>query len=182
MKSSLWHAVAVIAAASFSLVLVAAAFSGNGRPSVAAAKRHSITSVKVSGSSSNPVFTVKGRGLKVPKPNPATSPSNQALCPVVITGNAGFDYGNSFFVIMWDGQPNGTNAALYSAGRYRPTVGAGELDCIGIIVLKHTKKSIKFTFGHGYQQLYASNPRFIENGDVVEVGLGNARFATVVHF
>jgi hypothetical protein len=98
----------------------------------------------------------------------------------VITGNAGFDYGNRFFVNMWDGQPLGTNAQLYSAGRYRPTLS--ELDCIGIVVLAHTTKRIRFTFGHGYQQLYSAKPRFLKNGDVIEVGIGGLRFATVVHF
>jgi hypothetical protein len=179
MKRSVWLAVLAIAAVSFSLVLAAAASSGN----TAASAKHkppAITAVKVHGKPSKPVFTVLGHGLKIPKPNPTTSPSNQPLCPVVITGNAGFDYGNSFFVNMWDGQPNGTNAQLYAAGRYRPTLS--ELDCIGIVVLKHTAKSIKFTFGHGYQQLYSAKPRFLENGDVIEVGLGRLRFATVVHF
>jgi hypothetical protein len=97
----------------------------------------------------------------------------------VITGNAGYDYGNAFFVNMWDGQPNGTNAHLYAAGRYRPTLS--ELDCIGIIVISHTATRIRFKFGHGYQQLYASNPRLLKNGDVIEVGIGSARFATVLH-
>jgi hypothetical protein len=179
MKRFLFHAVIAVAAVSFSLVLAAAASSGN-RAASSGHPRPAITSVTVHGRPSRPIFTVLGHGLKVPKANPTTSPSNQPLCPVVITGNAGFDYGNSFFVNMWDGQPNGTNAQLYAAGRYRPTLN--ELDCIGIIVLKHTAKSIKFMFGHGYQQLYAAKPRFLENGDVIEVGLKGLRFATVVHF
>ena len=171
MNRFLRQAVALIAVAASSFVLVAAASSA-GRPS--------ITSVKVSGGSSHPVFTVTGRGLAVPKPNPATSPSNQPLCPVKISGNAGLDYGNSFFVIMWAGQPQDTNTQMYAAGRYRPALN--ELDCIGIVVLKHTATRITFTLGHGYQQYYSAKPRFIRNGDVIEVGLGSARFATVVHF
>jgi hypothetical protein len=171
MNRSLRQAVALIAVAASSFVLVAAASSGN---------KPSITAVKVSGSPSNPVFTVTGHGLSVPKPNPTTSPSGQQLCPVQISGNAGLDYGNEFFVIMWDGQPQDANAQLYAAGRYRPALS--ELDCIGIVVLKHTAERISFTFGHGYQQYYSAKPRFIHNGDVIEVGIGPARFATVVHF
>jgi hypothetical protein len=172
MKGSLRQAVALVAVVATSLLLVAAASSGNSRPS--------ITSVKLSGRPSHPVFTVRGHGLTVPKPNPAKSPSGQALCPLQISGNAGFDYGNKFFVNMWDGQPNDANIQLYSAGRYRPKLN--ELDCIGIVVLKHTTKRITFTFGHGYQQYYSAKPRFIRNGDVIEVGIGAARFATVVRF
>jgi hypothetical protein len=142
--------------------------------------RPSITAVKVSGSSSHPVFTVTGHGLTVPKPNPATSPSGRTLCPIQISGNAGLDYGNSFFVNVWDGSPLGTNAQMYAGGRYRPTLN--ELDCIGLIVLKHSPGQIVFTFGHGYQQYYSAKPRFIRNGDVILVGVGPARFATVVHF
>ena len=171
MNRSLRQAVALVAVATSSLVLVAAASS---------ASTASITAVKVSGSSSHPMFTVMGRGLSVPKPNPAKSPSGQPLCPVQISGNAGLDYGNQFFVIMWDAQPQDGNTQLYAAGRYRPTLN--ELDCIGIVVLKHTAGLITFTLGHGYQQYYGAKPRFIRNGDVIEVGVGAARFATVVHF
>ena len=171
MNRCLRQAFALIAVAACSFVLVAAASSA-GKPA--------ITAVKVSGSPSRPVFTVTGHGLSVPKPNPTTSPSGQPLCPLKISGNAGFDYGNELFVIVWDGQPLSTNAQLYAAGRYRPTLN--ELDCIGIVVLSHTAERITFTFGHGYQQYYSAKPRFIRNGDVVEVGVGGARYATVVRF
>jgi len=131
MNRPLRQAVALIAVAISSFVLVPAASSG---PSP------SITAVKVSGSPSHPVFTVTGHRLTVPKPNPKKSPSGQPLCPVQISGNAGLDYGNAFFVNMWDGQPQDANAQLYAAGRYRPTLN--ELDCIGIVVLKHTADRI----------------------------------------
>ena len=171
MNRPLRQAVALTAVATSSLVLAASASSGTGPV---------ITAVKVTGSPSRPVFTVSGQGLTVPKANSKTSPSGQALCPLRISGNAGLDYGNAFFVNMWDGQPNDANTQLYSAGRYRPKLN--ELDCIGIVVLKHTAKRITFTFGHGYQQYYSAKPRFLRNGDVIEVGIGAARFATVVHF
>jgi hypothetical protein len=163
---------AVIAVAASSLVIAAgAAASGHGP---------TITAVKVSGSPSRPVFTIKGHALVVPKPNPKGSPSNQPLCPLKISGNAGHNYGVNLFVIFWDGQTNDSNDLMYSAGRYRPTLN--ELDCIGLIVLKHTATQITMTLGHAYQQYYGTKPRFIENGDVIDVGDGAARFATVVHF
>lgn len=168
MNRSLGQAVALTAVAASALVFGAAASSTGGV---------SITAVKVSGSSSHPVFTVMGHGLSVPEPNPRMSPSGQPLCPLKISGNAGFDYGNAFFVIVWDGQPKDANTQLYAAGRYRPTLN--ELDCIGIVVIAHTAERITFTFGHGYQQYYSAKPRLLHDGDVIEVGVGAARFATV---
>lgn len=159
------------AVAAVTLVLVTAA---------AAARGPTITSVGVSGGPSHPVFTIKGRGLVVPRPNPNASPSGQQLCPLQISGNAGLDYGTNLFVAIWDGQTNDVNNLLFSGGRYRPALN--ELDCIGLIVLKHTPSQITLTFGHGYQQYYGNKPRFIHNGDVIDVGDGAARFATVVHF
>jgi hypothetical protein len=172
MNRSLRQALAAGAVALCSLV---AAVAASGR-----AAAPTITALEVSGSSSRPVFTVTGHGLVVPAPNPAVSPSGQPLCPLKISGNAGLDYGNGLFVIAWAGGPLDTNAQLYAAGRYRPTLN--ELDCIGIIVLTHAPGRITFTFGHGYEQYYRSKPRLIRNGDVVEVGIGSARFATVVRF
>lgn len=163
-------AAAVVVVCSLALAVAAA-----GRATATA-----ITAVKVSGSSSRPVFTVTGHGLTVPAPNPATSPSGQPLCPLKISGNAGLDYGNELFVIGWDGQPQDANNQLYSAGRYRPKLN--ELDCIGIVVLTHTAERLSFTFGHGYVQYYRTKPRLMRSGDVVEIGVGSARFATVVRF
>jgi hypothetical protein len=140
----------------------------------------SITSLRVTGSSSHPVFTISGSGLSVPPKSPKTSPSNQKLCPIVINGNAGFDYGTRFSLIVWNAQVNSANAQRYAGGRYRPALN--ELDCIGLIVLKATPRQIRFTLGAAYLQLYRTNPGLILNGDVVEVILNSARFATVVRF
>jgi hypothetical protein len=163
---------AVVAVAASSLVLTAAAPAAGHGPT--------ITAVSVGGSPTRPVFTIKGHGLVVPTPNPQGSPSNQPLCPLKISGNAGHNYGTNLFVVVWDGSTNGNNAFMYSGGRYRPTLN--ELDCIGLIVLKHSPTQITLTFGHGYQQYYGTKPRFVQNGDVVDVGDGTARFATVVRF
>src|SRR5579885_900264 len=126
-----------------------------------------ITALKVGGTSSRPVFTIVGHGLTVPAPNPKVSPSNQPLCPLAISGNAGLDYGTQFSLVAWDGQPDSTNVQLYAAGRYRPSLN--ELDCIGIVVLLHTPDRVSFTFGHAYEQYYKAKPRLLKNGDVVEV-------------
>ena len=145
-----------------------------------AAARGSITSLRVAGSPSHPVFTITGHGLSVPPKNPKTSPSNQKLCPVVIHGNAGFDYGTRFSLIVWNGQLNAANTQRYAGGRYRPALN--ELDCIGLIVQTVSPKQIRFTLGSAYLQLYRTNPGLIQNGDVVEVVLNSARYATVVHY
>ena len=145
-----------------------------------AAAGASITSLHVTGSPSHPVFTITGHGLAVPPTNPKTSPSNQKLCPVVIKGNAGFDYGTRFSLIVWNGQLNSTNTERYAGGRYRPALN--ELDCIGLIVQKATPKQIRFTLGAAYLQLYRTTPGLIQNGDVVEIVLNSARYATVVHY
>jgi hypothetical protein len=136
-----------------------------------------IRSLTVSGSVSRPIFTITGVGLAVPPPNPKLSPSNQSLCPLRISGNAGLDYGTSFYLNGWDAQVGDSNSQLYAAGRYRPKLN--ELDCIGIVVLAHTPTHVTFTFGHAYVQYYRSKPRLLRNGDVIEVVLRGASFATV---
>jgi hypothetical protein len=146
----------------------------------AAASAATINSLTVSGTPANPVFTVTGSGLTVPVPNPKASPSKQALCPLAISGNAGLDYGTGLYLVGWDGQTGGTNAQLYAAGRYRPTLN--ELDCIGLVVLSHTPTRVRFTFGHAYVQYYRAKPRLLRNGDVVEVVIGGAPYAAVVRF
>jgi hypothetical protein len=138
-----------------------------------------ISSLSIGGSPARPVFTITGAGLAVPKPNPRTSPSGQKLCPLKINGNAGFAYGTSFYLVAWDGQPNGTNKQLYAAGRYRPQLN--ELDCIGIVVLSKSARKVSFTFGNAYAQ-YRSQYQTLRSGDVVEVVLDGAAFATVAKF
>jgi hypothetical protein len=158
------------------MLVAAAALSG-----FALAKpRPVIAALHVTGSARHPVFTIVGHGLAVPAKNPKTSPSNQKLCPIAIKGNAGFDYGTAFSLIIWNGQTSQANAQRYAAGRYRPALN--ELDCIGIVVVAHTPARITFTLGAAYLQLYTSNPGLIQSGDVVEVVLGGARYATVVRF
>jgi hypothetical protein len=139
-----------------------------------------IRSLTVTGSTARPVFTVSGTGLTIPPPSPKTSPSGQPLCPLKISGNSGLDYGTRFYVIVWDGQPADSNAQLYAAGRYRPELN--ELDCIGIVVLKHSPTRVTFTFGHGYLQYYRGKPGLIRAGDVVDVVVNGASFATVIRF
>jgi len=155
-------------------VLTDAAMAGSGRGSA------SIRLVTVGGGPSNPVFTIEGSGLRIPKPNPSNSPSNQQLCPLNISGNAGLDYGTQFYMLAWPAGLNDTNNLMYSAGRYRPNLN--ELDCIGIIVKSQSPTHVTFTLGHAYVQYYQSKPRWIHGGDVVEVVLNGAAAATVVHY
>lgn len=49
-------------------------------------------------------------------------------------------------------------------------------------MLQHTPSRFSFTLGHAYTQLYRAKPELIRAGDVVEVILGRARFATVVRY
>lgn len=168
------------AAAAVAALLACAAVAGVGLAAQTHAAATSITSLKVSGSSTRPVFTIRGHGLALPKPAPAVSPSNQPLCPLTISGNAGYDYGTQFGLLAWAAQPADANVLLYAAGRYRPALN--ELDCIGIVVLSHTPAKVVFTFGHAYQQYYLTKPRPIRSGDVVEVVLRGARYASVVRF
>jgi hypothetical protein len=133
-----------------------------------------ITSVKFSGSAAKPIITVVGRGLSVPSPSPKISPSNQPLCPKVINGNAGLDYGTGLFVTAFANDQH-----LFSAGRYRPSLN--ELDCIGLLVLSHTAKQLRFTFGAAYRQAdFGYKP--LTNGSLAEVVVRNAAFGVVVHY
>jgi hypothetical protein len=142
-------------------------------------QRAVITSLTVAGTPAKPVFTILGRALTVPRPNPKTAPARQRMCPLKTTGNVGHDYGTRFYLIAWDGQATSSNALLYSAGRYRPTLN--ELDCIGIVLVSHTPSQLVFRFGHAYSQ-FSSQYRPLTNGDVVEVVLNDASRATVVHY
>lgn len=162
-----------VALLALSLALVAAASSG-ARTQAAA-----ITSLTASGSPARPIFTVTGRGLAVPPASPATSPSGQPLCPLKITGNAGLDYGTALYLVAWDAQPADDNKQIFAAGRYRPALN--ELDCIGLVVVAHTPTRLTLALGHAYVQ-YRSQYRPIRNGDVVEVVVGGAAFATVVRY
>jgi hypothetical protein len=176
---ALHHWRGVVAAATLALVVgivIVGTASAHGT-----AGKTVITSLTVRGNPRNPIFTLTGKNLVVPKPNPATSPSGQSLCPLQITGNAGFDYGVAFYLIAWNAGVNATNAQRYAAGRYRPKLS--ELDCIGIIAAKQTSTTkLTFTLGHAYVQQYLTNPGPISSGDVVEVVLKGAAFATVVRY
>jgi hypothetical protein len=169
------RALAIVAALVLVGVAVAASI-GSAHTTV----RPVITGFKIRGGPTDPTFTIVGRHLTLPKPNPAGSSAGTQLCPLQVTGNAGLTYGTGFYMVVWAAQVNATNAEKYSAGRYRPTLG--ELDCIGLIVGKLTPSKITFTLGAAYAQHYVSSPGPIHNGDVVEVVLGKATCATVVHY
>jgi hypothetical protein len=137
-----------------------------------------VASLTVSGSPGKPVVTVTGSGLHVPIPNPATAPTKQPQCPLKVNGNPGLDYGTSFYLQAWDGQPNGSNQLRLVAGRDSSTLS--ELDCIGLIVLAKSPTTVTFTLGQAYGQYY--KPQWIQSGDVVEVVLNGVARVTVVLF
>ena len=134
-----------------------------GPPPVAA-----INSVTVTGTPQNPAFVVQGMNLGTrPAPNPSGSPSNQPLCPVLIKGNAGLDYGTSLYV--------NDNTGNFSAGRYRSSLN--ELDCIGLVVTKFTPTEVDFRPGNAYQQFF---PKYqINDGDAIEIAVNGV--AKTVH-
>jgi hypothetical protein len=153
---------------------------GLAAPAVAASAAASttvITSVKVTGSPSKPVFTITGKGLSVPAPSPKGSPSNTPGCPVKIKGKAGLDYGTQFYVDAF-ATGTGEDKQLYSAGRYRPSTN--ETDCIGLIVQSHTPTKVTFTFGSAYSQF--PQYRKLLNGDLIEVVFKGAKTGLVVHY
>jgi hypothetical protein len=133
-----------------------------------------IAAVVFGGSPAKPIVTVTGRNLSVPPANPAGSPSDQPLCPKTIRGNAGHDYGTSLYVTA-----SHAGKVIYTAGRYRPTLH--ELDCIGIIVLSHTRDRLRFRFGAAYSQADFGYPHIL-NGDRVTVVVGGASFRLIVRF
>ena len=117
----------------------------------------------VTGTPQIPSVVVQGNEFRhKPAPNPTGSPSNQPLCPVVIKGNAGLDYGTGLYL--------NDNTGNFAAGRYHPTLN--ELDCIGLIVTKVTPTEVDFRPGSAYQQF---SPKYqINNGDAVRSRVNGA--------
>jgi hypothetical protein len=149
---------------------------GLSHPARSAINREATASaarVVLLGSPSRPIFRVTGRHMHVPARRPSGSPSNRRLCRLRIRGKAGHDYGNRFYVVV----SGRHRRRLYGAGRYHPKTN--ELDCIGLIVLSHSKKRITFTFGSAYTQF--SYPR-LRNGDHLKVVVGSRTHRFVAHY
>ena len=129
-------------------VAVAVLFGGTSPGALGATgKTTVVTSLSVLGSPVKPVFVVTGRGLRVPRSQPAAPPVNRRLCRLHPKGTVGYDYGDQFYVTVYT-KRGGTR--LFGAGRYHPR--SNELDCIGLVVLSHTSKRITFTFGAAYTE------------------------------
>ena len=163
---------ATLAAGFFFLPIAGVSAAAHSGPTAFDSAASVITSVTFSGSPAKPTVIIAGRGLSIPLPNPAVSPSNQPLCPKVIHGNAGLDYGTRFYVVAF-----ADDKLKYAAGRYRPSLG--ELDCIGIVVLSHTPTKVRLQFGAAYRE-FAYPP--LVNGDLAEVVLNGAAFGLVVRY
>jgi hypothetical protein len=151
------------------LVLSAATMSG-----ATTARASAVTAVVFSGSPSAPVVTITGRGLSVPVANPSYSPSNRPLCPKVIHGDAGRDFGTSFYLTVYQ-----ASTFLYAAGRYRPSLN--ELDCIGLVVLSAKSTVVRFELGAAYQQASFGYSKIL-NGDRVQLVLNGSDKTITVHY
>lgn len=139
---------------------LALSLSASANSAVGRHAGRSAAAVVLLGRPSRPVFRVTGTGMHVPRARPRGSPSGRRLCRLRISGNAGHDYGSRMYVIV--ANPRGKR--LYGAGRYHPK--SNELDCVGLIVLSHSRTHINFTFGHAYTQ-YSYPP--LRNGFRVKV-------------
>lgn len=131
--------------------------------------------VRVTGNSTQPIFVVTGHHLSIPPRLPAGSPSSRPLCRLPIKGDAGFDYGDRFYVTVFAGANK--QQRLFGAGRFHPRFN--ELDCIGLIVLSHTSTRVAFTFGAAYTQF--SYP-LLEKGRLIKVVLNGRTYRHVVSF
>jgi len=110
-----------------------------------------IASVAFTGlSGPNPQVTIRGSGFGV---RPAHDPSYPPTPPqgntppygCSETGKVGWNYGTQ----LWISVTSATHSA-WSAGRYRPALG--ELDCIGLTILKYTGNRVVYRLGSGYEQ------------------------------
>ena len=125
----------------------------------------SVSSVSISGDSSNPIVTVNGNGFgaKASKPNPSTRPCGEAD----VAGN-GYDYGNQ--VVFWD-----TNdQALWQAGFPG--------DCIGINFTSYSDTRIVFTLGDWYRVPGNLQGRVLTPGDQFTVRIKGAPKTGILTF
>lgn len=133
-----------------------------------------ITGVAFSGTPSQPIVSITGRGLRVPAADPAYSPSNRPLCPKVIDGNAGRDFGTDLYVLAYQ-----SGKLVWAAGRYRPSLS--ELDCIGIIIVFRSATTLRFKFGAAYSQTNFGYAHIV-NGNAVRVVDAGAAKEVIVHY
>jgi hypothetical protein len=144
----------------------------------ASGKTH-IRSVVMTGTDQKPVITVRGRGFGTkPKPDPGYHPPGHPLCPLKVKGKLGpfgFDYGTNIYLT------DSSQTPAWAAGRYRPAVG--ELDCIGIVIMKYTATKIVFRLGRAYPH-YRGEPAhyLLVAGDHFVVGVSGERFSGHVKY
>jgi hypothetical protein len=141
----------------------------------APAAQAKISSVVITGSQARPTITVHGAQLGTrPQPNPAYVPlGHPPGCPPQPTKPAaayGLDYGVKLYLSDRTQQP------AWSAGRYRPNVG--ELDCIGVVILKFTPGKVVFRPG----AFYGEGGFRLAEGDAFTVVVNGSRFAGRVHY
>jgi len=133
----------------------------------------SVSSVTITGTLANPVFTVTGTGFGAnpPPPNPSTPPDGQQGCPPSPNANSqGYLYGTNLYVM--DQAPNGFDAGLNSV--------TGEFDCVGLVVQSWSNNQVVFTLGNLYDQNIPGNHYVLSNGDPVQVAVLGATGSTTV--
>ncbi|HZQ63603.1 MAG TPA: hypothetical protein VFA66_00045 [Gaiellaceae bacterium] len=140
----------------------------------AARRAPAVTGLRITGTPARPVFVVSGTRLAVPRRHPGAPPAQRRLCHLATRGTVGYDYGDRFYVTVYARRGG---RRLFGAGRYHPR--GDELDCIGLVVLSHTRRRISFTFGSAYRQF--SYPK-LKAGRFVRLVLGDARRAVVVRY
>jgi hypothetical protein len=150
---------------------IAAALSVTVLPSAEASSVSSvkITSFTIKGTAAAPEIVVKGSGFgkTAPPADPASHPNGQDGCPAFpanppkYIANDGYDYGSNM-LYLWD------TTAAWRAGDY---VAGGELDCIGLRIVKWTRTEIEFRPGTAYDhpKLENGNTYILAKGDAVQV-------------
>jgi hypothetical protein len=129
-----------------------------------------ITSVKVTGTASNPVITIRGHHFGArPAHNPSCHPGDGGVCG----SYTGYDFGTKLYLV--DKTP-----VLFSAGRYRPA--KSELDSIGLVITTYTHTKIVYHFGSGYHHGHGPAGLKLKNGDHYRVTVRGAKAGGTVNY
>jgi hypothetical protein len=157
---------AVLAAGSVAVSLGMTVSPGAGASVISPVK---ITSVKITGTVTAPVITVKGSGFGARRPtaDPARHPNGQAGCPAFpasppsLIANDGYDYGPGK-LYLWD------RTAGWRGGDYVP---GSELDCIGLRITSWATAQIVLRPGTAYDhaKLEGGHRYILTKGDSVQV-------------
>lgn len=101
-------------------------------------------------SGSTPQVTIRGSGFGArPAHDPSFPPTpphgNTPPYGCTTTGKVGWDYGTQLWISV-----TSTTHSAWSAGRFRPALG--ELDCIGVTIVRYTGSQVVYRLAAGYHQ------------------------------